>query len=371
MRSKLVPRFTLLLVVACCADRSAGELDEALSVAAPPPATAPGTVQLSTSLPCDDATCHALTVTCAGVPTREVLIREIRPEAPRGTVVLTTGGSGHARYDRAGRESISSRLVAADFQVFQLEWMGEEGWLTGSQGRGFKDLMCGYAELVRWIVAERATHGDTVCAQGNSGGSLQNAYGLAVYGLEEILDMVILSGGPPIVRLEEFCFPDNADLLKQRMAMRDPREARNPRQRQRAARGRLDDRILADGADVGDMKIASVGRSLTDRVMGWMGAGDYCQLMERPPDPEALAFADEVSLLSRREKRDLEYPHTKVNFVGADSDHHFQRQGREFYEVVTAPKSWYEIPDAFHNVDQSPAGADKITELFLNECRPW
>lgn len=367
----MVRLWVALLLAACSPGRSAGSSPPAASPQAPPAAASASVLRLG-ALPCEDATCYELEVTCEGVPPRGVVVREYgRPES-RGTVIFTTGGSGHARYDREGREVIQARVREAGFEVYQIEWLGEEGWVTGAYGYGFKDLLCGYAEVVRWIVAERASNPDLVCAQGNSGGSLQNAYALAVYGLEDVLDMVILSGGPPIANVQDFCFPENAEFLKQRMAARDPAMRRDRRTGAPARRPPPGRPFPPNGTgEEGELRLESVGRTLSDRVMGWMDAGDYCQRMERPPSPDALAAADRTSLLPHGEERDLDYPHTKLNFVGAEADGHYRREGYAFYEAVESGKSWYLLPDGAHNIDKLPGGAAKIVELFANECHPW
>lgn len=371
LRQAILPLTAVLM--ACAAERSSG------AAPSPPPAEASG-VELVDSLSCENAVCHRLRVSCAGVPGRDVLVREYDRTDPRGTIIFTTGGWGAGRYDRGGREAIQDQVLHAGFEVFQVEWTGEEGWVTGGRGHGFAALLCGYAEVVRWIVAERAGQPDLVCAQGNSGGSLQNAYALAVYGLEDVLDMVILSGGPPIVRVGEFCFPPHAEQLRQRMAERGAE-----RQRSSGARGRTrpgnrppqresgaaSDMGALDDPAAGEARIESTGHALADRVMGWYGNGDYCARLEAPPDPRALAFVDATSLLSEREPRDLDYPHTKVNFVGAEADGLLRSQGRQFHDALVGQKGWHLLPDGAHNIDRLPEGMQRITQLFLEECHPW
>ena len=57
-------------------------------------------------------------------------------------------------------------------------------------------LACRSATAFHWV-HENIHQGGLLAAQGNSGGSAQIAFSLAYYGLDEILDLANLSGGPP------------------------------------------------------------------------------------------------------------------------------------------------------------------------------
>ena len=60
-------------------------------------------------------------------------------------------------------------------------------------------LACRYATVARWIYDNLHEGGEETlfAAQGNSGGAAQIAFGLAHYGLDEIIDLANLGGGPP------------------------------------------------------------------------------------------------------------------------------------------------------------------------------
>lgn len=64
---------------------------------------------------------------------------------------------------------------------------------------GSKSWACRYATAARWVYDNLHQGGTRTlfAAHGNSGGSSQIAYALAHYGLDEIFDLTILSGGPP------------------------------------------------------------------------------------------------------------------------------------------------------------------------------
>ena len=60
-------------------------------------------------------------------------------------------------------------------------------------------LACRYATVARWIYDNLHEGGEATLfvAQGGSGGAAQIAFGLAHYGLDEIIDLANLGGGPP------------------------------------------------------------------------------------------------------------------------------------------------------------------------------
>ena len=298
-------------------------------------------VRRVSSEPCKGAKCYSLEVVCENLPAREVNVRHYARKKSRGTVIFTVGGFGRGRYNKLPmRKLTQQKVLAAGFEVFQVEWTGPEGWGTDAWGAGFRRVGCGYPEVVRWIAA-KAVNGEVVCAQGNSGGSLQNSYGLALYGLEDVLDMVIMSGGPPLSRLDQYCFPERARDL-----------GREP------------------GAEAGAPRMAATtGRTLVDVVMGWEGTADYCKRVDRPSS-EIVESLQRDSLVPpfAEEKRDFNYPTTKVNFVESLEDP-AARQGRLYFDAVSSAKQWHDVPGRAHQVDNTEAGSALIQRLFESECR--
>jgi hypothetical protein len=288
---------------------------------------------------CEKEICEEVAVSCEGLAERRAIVRRFKSHGDRGTVIFTTGGNGRGRYNKLPmRRRTQTELQASGFEVFQVEWQGDEGWVTGVWGSGFSRGTCAYAELVRWIVGERASNPSVACAQGNSGGSIQNSYGLAVHGLEDVLDMVVMSGGPPVTRLDLYCFGD-----PERVREHGPVEER---------------------------EIASTGRTLVDQVMGWAGVGDHCKRAYDSPPADALERAQRDSLVSPSSDvvRDYDYPRTKVNFVESAEDAAAE-QGRAYFEVLQSAKAWYLVPGGVHSVDSTEAGSKLIVDLFENECR--
>ena len=317
------------------------------------------------------AQCYTLGVTCAGLPERRVNVRHYPVDAPRASVVLTSGGYGTQPYEQLPVKGETRRfLTDREFEVFQVEWLTKKGWVAGGEGAGFEAIMCGYAAVVDWIAVHKAGNPEVMCAQGNSGGALQIAYGLSLYDLGERLDMVILSGGPPVSRVDTYCVPPNADKLREQMSARSGRSgSRGGRSRE----GRAGQTRRGRTRVPGDERFGrtSTSRGLIDEVMGWAGQGDYCsQLLPLPEDE--LLFAQQTSLVPPQadEARLFEFPQTKVNFVGSERDQYYQKQGRIYFDAVGSDKAWYDIPGKPHKVDNTSEGAATIRDLMLSECRP-
>jgi hypothetical protein len=164
-------------------------------------------------------------VLCEGIPARTAAIRQldVAPGVPvAGNVIFTTGSTGNFIYGGPGApERVTTVLTMHDngYRTFELFWKEPEGWQTGAYGFGWTKSLCGYAEVVKYLADSLPQGGgkmpeDTlggvlgknIRAQGNSGGSAQIAWGMAVYNLEEYLSVAVYSGGPPVSSLYGMCF---------------------------------------------------------------------------------------------------------------------------------------------------------------------
>ena len=309
----------------------------------PPPASVPETtaspfkepsgVRLISTVTCSGSTCYTLGVTCEGIPERQIEIKTTSPVSPKGAVVLDTGGRSVGLYSLQSTEQKQTvkTLVDNNFEVFELYW--KNGWPAGAEGFGFRKAMCGYAEAVQWIASSKAKQPQTMCAQGNSAGGFSIGYGLSSYGLENILDMAILSGGPPASRFDASCF------------------------------GTTDPALLGALWPAG-----AGGRGLVDIAMGWAKTGSYCK-NGGPSSTDRVKALQDTSLVSPTESRDYSFPKTKVNFVNSEGDYSAAHTtGKIYYEVIATAKAWYQIAGSEHGIDATPEGANKIRELFLSEC---
>jgi hypothetical protein len=177
---------------------------------------------------CGDEPCQGIEVACAGVATaRGALWIQPPPSGPtRGMVVLFSGGDGRSWWvgeDSEGAASpASARTVEmineAGLEVIQVRWDG--GWVsTGPAGAaGLAAAACRPATVVDWIHENRwepldldAAAGQCgFCVAGSSGGASQAAYALSHYGLDVIVDALVLASGPPHAALAKGCSNDLA-----------------------------------------------------------------------------------------------------------------------------------------------------------------
>ncbi len=291
--------------------------------------TATSPLEVLRSRPCGDSLCHDLEIRCGGIAAREARVRETEVEAPRGAVVFATGVFGSQAYDHyPERKATLEATREAGLETFEIQWGGgRQGWGRGAAGAGYANALCGTAEIVRWIAAERADRPSRLCAQGNSGAALQLAYGLAVFGLEDTLDLAVLSGGPPLVRAADYCF----------------------------GRGRLPK----------EKRWKDNGRRMTDFILGFEGQGDFCK--EAHSTAEARAAMRTSDLVTDAAPRDLSYERTRLVFLQAERDKS-TAQARIFYEAVTSEKTWRLLPGGRHGVDREPATAPVVRDTLIAEC---
>lgn len=130
----------------------------------------------------------------------------------RGLVALTIGGLGTER--QGINLSFIQGLAGDGFEAVVMSWV--DPWLKSAPGEeaGPARLACRTATAIRWIhdnlYQELGAPSGAVgecgfCLTGNSGGASQIGYALSFYGLGEIVDAAVLSGGPPHAALDEGC----------------------------------------------------------------------------------------------------------------------------------------------------------------------
>lgn len=102
-------------------------------------------------------------------------------------MVFVGGGHTNTIYARNSNE-----LHAGGYETYLLVYRGELGYFTDSIGAGLKDISCGTSEIIKYIASDLADNPEVMGATGVSAGSMQLGFGLTVYGLEEILDVVLL-----------------------------------------------------------------------------------------------------------------------------------------------------------------------------------
>src|SRR5439155_25769229 len=110
--------------------------------------------------------------------------------------------------------ALVDELRSLGFTVAQARWV--TSWLESStnDAAGQAHLACRPATLIKFLhgnyflpmgVTNQQPGIAGFCISGNSGGSSQGGYALSHYGLDDILDVVIPSGGPPHSALAKSC----------------------------------------------------------------------------------------------------------------------------------------------------------------------
>ena len=267
--------------------------------------------------------CYEVTVTCQGLASRDATVRASHLSGSKGAVVSVGGGYTTGFY--GGRSALE--LQADGYETYQLLYQGELGYFTGVIGAGLKNVTCSTSELIKWIASDLADNPNVMGAHSLSAGSMQLGYGLAVYGLGDILDVVVLAAGPIHSDLVNTCFTYSSP-----------------------ARGLV-----------------------LDYAHDWVGKGDYCQNGSGPDSIIPILEADSIVSPDPAEVRKYHYPRAKVVFIEGEEDVGNVALARVFYDAITSEKTWIVLPGVGHIVPRYPSGADAILEeLFkgLGSSRP-
>ncbi len=151
-----------------------------------------------------NTTADVLRIDCDGVASVGVTLMISEPPTGvplRGTIVFSTGALGTAFY---GWElfglPLLQRLQPLGFRLVDRAWT--PGWFN--TGGSIKKQSCRYGTLLKWIHDNYHTTGSFV-AIGSSGGSAEIGYALTTWGAGDLLDVAIITGGPPMARLDLQC----------------------------------------------------------------------------------------------------------------------------------------------------------------------
>jgi hypothetical protein len=275
-----------------------------------------------------ETTLFTFSIDSQNIPTRLVNVNSYQQENSRGAVLLTTGGVGTTYYSQYGEEAINTiiTLYNEGFEIYEFKWLGERGWATNARGFGYHIAVGAYSEMVNHLSDNYIDNPDSVFANGNSGGAIQIAYGLAIYGLESIFDMVVLTGGPPVSDLKTGIFGDGTEP-----------------------------EYWPDGL---------AGFELTDFMMAWDGNGDYCVNREAPEYIQAQL--DTVSLVTDIHPRIYNYS-THINFVQSNDCTNADHQAEIYFDEISSDKDWFFLPNTTeHAVPGTVEGAQLIRELIMN-----
>ena len=168
-----------------------------------------GTVEVTAGpVDCDGEECYDITVRCSNVAAPAKARLKVGGAAEKGTILFTTGGPGTFQYGGVFQSrKILYNTRAAGFRSVQLEWV--DSWLIGSPGQeeGHARLACRSATVAQWVYDNLIGEDESkvFCATGHSGGATQVSYMLSHYGLEDILSLIVPTGGPPMGRMDLTC----------------------------------------------------------------------------------------------------------------------------------------------------------------------
>ena len=271
--------------------------------------------------PLANTACRRLEVTCPDLKPIAVQIRVTEPAAgaaARGTVLLGSGGGGGGFYGGAADgQALVRDLASMGFRVVDRAWGG--GWTTHEGG--LRNESCRYATLVTWV-HDQLHKGGKFVASGNSGGSAEIGYALTTWGRGEILDVAVMTSGPPIARLDYACVTQASPEWSRQCAAIVPK---------------------------GVMECPS-----QQCILG--PANDVCKQLSAQPS-QAQLRADSVV----HEDAVLEYPKTRVYFLfGAHDCGEPVPIGLTYATRVTSWKEIQFVPKTPHNMASTAEGREAI-----------
>jgi hypothetical protein len=146
------------------------------------------------------ATCHRAEVTCEGLDPIELTVLTGRPPQGvpvKGIVTFSSGLGGTSWYNA----TLAKALVNEGFITLRRRWSYD--WETGPGG--MRRSSCRFATMLQWLRSREWTQGKPLCATGNSGGASEVAYTLTAQGAGDLLDLAVVTGGPPMGRVDLGC----------------------------------------------------------------------------------------------------------------------------------------------------------------------
>lgn len=304
------------------------------------------------------ASCVRLRVTCQGLEGTTANLRitpRLEGTAYLGTVVLGSGGNGRefVAGDMLQASSPAGTLVLElskqGYTVVERRW--EDGWFgSNTPGAGLVAPACRYANLLAWVDNQVVTEEGAFCAYGNSGGSSEIAYALTRYGAEELLDVAVLGGGPPMSRLDIGCFgveANSAEADSCRAVWRDSQSSCGRRQP-------VCDLVTRASA-TGPLEIDQAFSTNTQASACTGQDGSFATL-----------FVDEGVVAP---VADLAYPNTHVHFIHGQEDcTEAVTLGWLYYDAILSAKTLENPAGVPHTVYETNEGARAINSALQTYC---
>ena len=297
-----------------------------LALAACPGSATTGIVTVLSEGPCAGSAewCIDLEVACDDVARPAPATLRVFDHPGRGysgVVTFASGGAGQGVWDGGLPSALGAldELRAAGHATIQVQW--GDGWTRGTEGVGA--LGCRPALLWDWIRAEWPW--GPLCAVGNSGGSAQIAYGLAWHDAGDVLDLAVMTSGPPMSRL---------DL----------------------------------GCSAGPYWLGEESR-IIDAAYGCRPAVEDCPCEVQDPSWQETFAAD--SIVS--ETSSYLYPDTELAFLRGGQDGGVSPLQADEYlaelDLAGQGYAFVELPGTGHTIQATQEGADEIVVQVLVGCR--
>ncbi|MEM7200746.1 MAG: hypothetical protein AAF628_10795 [Planctomycetota bacterium] len=284
--------------------------------------------------PMPRTTADVLQIDCDGVPAIGVTIQitEPPPGTPvRGTIVFSTGDIGVTFFSSEFFGlPLFQTLSDLGFRLVDRAWV--PGWF--SHPVSVRKQSCRYATLLRYVHDQYHTTG-IFGAFGSSGGAAEISYGLTTWDTDDLLDVAVLGGGPPMTRLDYFCpQPPTAAWLAQCAQLVPP--------------------YLLECSPLQCTGI-QVGFGLCQR----------CSPTATPDElrEDSILHSDAV----------LDYPNTRIHVLsGAQDCFDGVPSAMLFYQAITSEKIIEFIPGAPHFVVLTAEGRDSIVRALVGAaaCAP-
>lgn len=262
---------------------------------------------------------RCLTVRSEANDNDAVYLVEVRFNLPgvavRGSFTWLKGGdsTGSIREDSVWGRQVQDTLAEVDrVRTIELVFRGQ-GTKTPPRN-GFVNISSVYADLLELLVSLGVAEG-VLGHYGNSGGSMMGANALAYHRLDEVLDGVVLGGGPFWSDLRATCTDPGSPVF---------------------------------GA-------ANLRETVDDWVWREIDGSTYCTDMDPSPEP---AYECRSTLGSEARRS---YPSLRVSvLVGTRDDPWIDASASEWWLEVAARSKSFDRPDAPHLVVDSEDGANRV-----------
>lgn len=282
--------------------------------------------------------CKVVRVSCPDLNGLKVKLKITQPSTNhKGTIILGSGGNGGGFVDaNSFMKNLVTKLADDGYLVVQRAWVST--WTASNSGMA--KAACRYATLVNYIEENYNSESKPLCAGGNSAGGSEISYALARFEQDKNLDFALVTGGPPMGRLDLGCYGgeqwDNGC-----------------------------DQEVPEGAyefsrSLG-CKIASANFSLINAAYGKSKA---CS--DKVAEYRDLMYQDSLGT----EHSKINYPNTLVSFVYGGEDFSFATpSGHTYSNLISSQKMVNYLPGVGHGIISTLDGADEYYRQFSENCK--